>query len=166
MQTAFGGSEREVAERIAEATGASPGDIVMTLGYMFRGPHPPPEMLKAYEDVLPGLADRMVRQGESQTAHRQLMEREFLTMERMDRQELRSQSRLGLWLGFVVVVLGFVVSVILTALGHPLAGGLAFLGDLGLLAGVFVYGSQLRRERGGDEEVPVQEPNSVASSGE
>lgn len=80
------------------------------------------------------------------------MESDFLAMEREDRRELRAQSRLGLWLGFVVVALGFAVSVILTALGHPLAGGLAFLGDLGLLAGVFVYGSRLQREDGGTEE--------------
>ncbi|HEV2068560.1 MAG TPA: hypothetical protein VGR26_02060 [Acidimicrobiales bacterium] len=98
------------------------------------------------------MADRIIRQGEGQTAHRQRMESDFLAMEREDRRELRAQSRLGLWLGFVVVALGFAVSVILTALGHPLAGGLAFLGDLGLLAGVFVYGSRLQREDGGTEE--------------
>lgn len=149
LEAMFGGSPRELAERIAEATGTSPNQVSMTLGYMFSGPHPPPEMLEAYERILPGLANRIVCQGESQTTHRQQLERDLLQLERDDRREVRAQSRLGLWLGFCVVVLGMAASIILTAMGHPLAGGLAFLGDLALLAGVFVYGSQLRREQAG-----------------
>lgn len=145
MEALFGGSpSREMVERIAQARGESPDRLVTTLAYMFSGPYPPPEMLEAYDRVLPGLADRIVRQGESQTAHRQQIERDLLAIEREDQREFRGQSRLGLLLGFGVAIFGMLAAIAVTAIGHPVVGGVAFISDLGLLAGVFVYGSRRR----------------------
>ncbi len=38
---------------------------------LYAGPIPPPEVLAQYEDVLPGLADRIMAESERQRAHRQ-----------------------------------------------------------------------------------------------
>ena len=70
------------AERVTRASGQSRAEIISILSVAFSGPHPPPEMLAAYERVVPGLADRLIHQGESQTAHRQAMERELIGIQR------------------------------------------------------------------------------------
>ena len=36
----------------------------------FSGPIPPPDLLRKYEEINPGFADRIMRQAEAQTAHR------------------------------------------------------------------------------------------------
>ena len=142
LEGAFGESAAVVTRRLAERTGQSPQDVVTAMGYMFMGPCPPPEMLAAYEAIEPGMADRILRQGESQTAHRQEMESKLLDFEHEDRKEARSQSRLGLYLGAAVVALGFATAIVMAALGYEVLAGLFGAGDIALLVGVFVYGSR------------------------
>jgi len=42
---------------------------------LFQGPLPPPEAFAAYNNVLPGAADRILRMAETQATHRQGLER-------------------------------------------------------------------------------------------
>jgi uncharacterized membrane protein len=140
LQEALGGPE--TIEAIASVLGKSRESVELSLSYMFSGPCPPPAMLKAYDEVIPGLGDRLVRQFESQTVHRQKMERDTFEMERAERREVLAQSRLGLWLGFAVVVVVFVLVGVALALGQPIVGGVLGVADLAVLAGVFVYGSR------------------------
>ena len=44
--------------------------IIMSTSASFSGPLPPPRMLRAYDEVLPGMADRIVTLTERQTDHR------------------------------------------------------------------------------------------------
>ena len=44
--------------------------IVMSMSASFSGPLPPPQMLRAYDEVLPGIADRILALTEKQTDHR------------------------------------------------------------------------------------------------
>ena len=41
----------------------------------FSGPIPPPNIIKGYEEVLPGSADRILAMAEKQSNHRQEMEK-------------------------------------------------------------------------------------------
>lgn len=44
----------------------------------YHGPIPPPNLLKGYDDIHPGLADRIVRMAEAESIHRQAMEQKAL----------------------------------------------------------------------------------------
>ncbi len=66
----------------------SPQVLVQTelQGYAFRGPLPPPEILQAYENALPGAAERIVAMAEIQHSHR---------LARQGQSEVRRTDRLA-----------------------------------------------------------------------
>ncbi|MDE6052372.1 MAG: DUF2335 domain-containing protein [Lachnospiraceae bacterium] len=50
----------------------------------FSGPLPPPNIIKGYEDILPGSAERILAMAEKQSEHRQFMERKMIATESRD----------------------------------------------------------------------------------
>src|SRR5438034_5455816 len=56
----------------------------------FSGPLPPPDALAKFEQVLPGLADRIMKMAEKQSAHRQSIERNVIEGD-------TRRSWMGLW---------------------------------------------------------------------
>lgn len=107
----------------------------------YAGPLPPAEQIRAYEQVLPGSADRILRMAERQQEHR-------MELERMTVHEAANRSWWGLRLGFVIAVLVVGIGAAAIFTGHALAGFGVLIGEAAILAGVFVYGrDQQRRER-------------------
>lgn len=122
-----------------------PPDVVQTTVRAFAshysGPLPPAEQMRAYEDVLPGSADRILRMAERQQDHRH-------DLERMTVKEATNRSWWGLRLGFVITVLVVGVGAATILTGHSAVGLALVLADLAVLAGVFVYGRvEQRKER-------------------
>ena len=105
----------------------------------YAGPIPPPEMLAQYEEVLPGIADRIMTKAERQQAHRHKAE---MTLIRNDGR----QSMAGMAIGGAAVVTALVVAGVLAAQGYPWFGTAGVLGTIASLAGVFVYGTHSRRK--------------------
>jgi uncharacterized membrane protein len=106
--------------------------------HLYSGALPPPKILREYDQIVPGAAERLLRQAESQTRHRQQLETTVT-------DETAKRSRYGLVAG-VVVVLGLeVVAGLAAVFKQPWLSG--FLGVAGpaTLAGVFVYGRQEQR---------------------
>ena len=101
---------------------------------LYAGPIPPPEVLAQYENVLPGLADRIMAESERQRAHRQAAEMTLI------RNDARARMA-GLIVGMVVALAG-----VLAALGQPLWAVAIALAEIAALAGVFVLGHLRRRE--------------------
>ncbi|MEB3244731.1 MAG: DUF2335 domain-containing protein [Vampirovibrionales bacterium] len=50
--------------------------------YVFSGPTPPPELLKAYESIQPGFADRLMQHAEREQAHRHQTDIEMIDLEK------------------------------------------------------------------------------------
>jgi uncharacterized membrane protein len=94
---------------------------------------PTPEDLKAYNDVLPGLAERIVAMPEREQTHRHLV---IETMVKDDR-DLKSR---GQRLAMVSLILLLSVSVLLIALGqYDWGARIAIFGIVGVV-GIFVTG--------------------------
>lgn len=110
---------------------AVPVDGEPSLAELVEGELPSAETVAAYEKVLPGAADRIVRILEQQSEHRMQMER--LALLKASRTERLSQL---LGIGFALVV--FVVSTTLITGGRELPGTLLAVADLGLLVAVFL----------------------------
>jgi uncharacterized membrane protein len=123
------------------------------------GPYPPPDLLRGYEDVLPGAADRIMTMAESQQAHRH-------HLENVSVEGGSKRAWWGLWLGFAIslVVLGLGTAIILT--GHTWEGATVMSVDVVALAGVFVYGRrEQRRERetkDAQTQLPAAQPGQPA----
>ena len=107
--------------------------------FLHAGPIPPPEVMAQYEEVLPGLADRIMAEAERQTAHRQAAE---MTVIRNDAR----QSMFGMAAGVVTVLAALAVAAIFVLQGQPWFGIVALLATITTLAGVFVHGTQARRK--------------------
>ncbi len=102
----------------------------------FSGPLPPPEILKGYETILPGAAERILSMAENQANHRQIMEQKFLNANTRN-------SFIGLIFAFLIA-LAITIGGIICILNNKGFSG-TFLGASGLLGvlGVFVYGTRL-----------------------
>ena len=124
--------------------GVPPQVVSMTVAAFsssYAGPLPLAEQIRAYEEVLPGSADRILAMAEHQQSHRQKLER--LTVE-----EAANRSWWGLRLGFVIAVLVIGVGAAAIFTGQALAGFGLIVAQAGVLAGVFVYGRvEQRKER-------------------
>ena len=96
---------------------------------------PPPDVLHAYEQVSPGLADRILRLAETEAQCRR------------DAEEAASAAsptdRIAQLAALVVVVLFLVASVYLITGGHPVAG--CILGIVDLVALISVFATAGRR---------------------
>ena len=66
----------------------------MAAAFSWSAPLPPPDLLKQYNEVFPGCAERIVAMAESQSSHRQQVESNVIA------GNVTSQTT-GLWLGFI-----------------------------------------------------------------
>jgi uncharacterized membrane protein len=121
----------------------------------FIGPLPPPAILKGYDEVVSGCAERMLAMAERQAAHRQ-------ELETLAVGGGAKRAWAGMWLGFVISVIVMVLGFIMVITDHDAAGIAAITIDVVSLAGVFVYGRlDQRRERvhkAGSSQIPATGP--------
>ena len=125
------------------------GDPVQARAEMaaaYSAPLPPPEWFRQYEEVVPGIGDRMMAVVESEvadqhaeSAHRRKMEEEVVGAGIM----LAKRGQTGAWLfGF-----GFLVaSVVLILSGHTVLGGVFGLADLAGIVTSFTVALLRRRD--------------------
>lgn len=98
----------------------------------FSGPLPPPEILKGYESILPGLADRVVKMAENQSAHRQQLESRVIWFDGI-------RSSLGLVFGLIIALSGIVAGSYLVLHGNNITGLVSLITPLAVIVGAFVY---------------------------
>ncbi len=100
------------------------------------GELPSADTFSAYEQVLPGAADRILAMLERQAEHRIDMERHLV-------EGAARSERLGQLLGLAIVLVVFAAASRLIATDHELSGTVLAVCDLGVLASVY-----WRRDRG------------------
>lgn len=116
----------------------------------FSGPIPHPDLLRQYEEIAEGSANRILKMAEEQGAHRRHLERTHL-------QQAGQRANLGLWLGFVVSIVAIVAGTVIILAGHEAWGFSLILGDILLLAAAFITGKVSQsRERTRKAKLPVQ----------
>lgn len=105
----------------------------------YTGPLPPGYMLREYEEVLPGAADRVFRMAEQQAEHRQYIEKQVVASK--SRAEL-----LGVIFAGMIVMATVVGGVFLIHDGQSIVGFGTLLAGIGGIAGTFIYGTRSERE--------------------
>ncbi|MBW1649827.1 MAG: DUF2335 domain-containing protein [Deltaproteobacteria bacterium] len=89
--------------------------------------------------MLPNSADRILKMAEEQAAHRRRVEKDIIKTEMFN-------SKVGLFLGFIIGLSAVVGGVACIITGHETGGSI--IGGFGLssLVSVFVYGNRERRK--------------------
>ena len=105
----------------------------------YEGPLPPSGMLKEYDDVLPGAADRIISMAERQSAHRQDIEKAVIASK-------SGAETLGVIFAGGIGLLAVGGGIFLIASGKGAGGIVSIITALGALAGAFVYGTRSERE--------------------
>jgi uncharacterized membrane protein len=99
---------------------------------VYRGPLPQPEDFAAYERVLPGAADRILRLAESQAMHRQGLEQQALT------GDIR-KSMMGTILAYITFAGAMCGAVYLLLNDKPIQSLVALVTALGVAFGPKIY---------------------------
>lgn len=147
------------AELLAKSNEPIPGTgpmVAAVVASHFSGPLPPPAFLRSYEEVHPGLAQKIISNWQAESEHRrarELQEQNHVHQvtkdqqrheHRIDRGNARRQSR-GQQYGRQIAFGGLLVVILLAWMGHPTTAGVFGVGVLVALVVVFVTGKALSR---------------------
>ena len=119
--------------------GKEPNHAIVAQQARFSGPIPPPQFLEQYEKIVPGAAKIIIDMAKEQAVHRQELEKKVISSD-------ISNSKIGLWFGFIIGVIGIVIGAFIIYKGQVVAGSIISGGTLATLVGTFVYGSQGRKK--------------------
>ncbi|MCK4340550.1 MAG: DUF2335 domain-containing protein [Phycisphaerae bacterium] len=136
--------ELSIEETSSGTNGSGSQEIIMAYKEeAFLGPLPHPAILEQYNKIQPGFANRVVSMAESWAEHRQVTQRKALEAEIEDAQADRRQKRRGQWLGFLIAVIGFAVTVYAIHEKSPWVAGILGSGTLVSLTAAFVLGRRV-----------------------
>ena len=99
-------------------------------------------MLGEYDDVLPGLAERIMKMAEVEQTHRHEQQSLALNVDIANSRERSREITRGQYLGFGCVFLTIAVGAFLVWHGHQTAGTLLSLSGVGGLASAFIWGRE------------------------
>lgn len=114
----------------------------------FQGPLPPPEAFAAYNQILPGAADRILKLAENQASHRQKLEGRALTGDLI-------KAMMGTILAYITFAGAMAGAVYLLANDKPLYGLAALVTALGAAFGPKIYADFIQPKS------PRQEPPTL-----
>lgn len=98
----------------------------------YSGPLPPPSLLRDYDEIVPGSADRIITLAEKQSNHRRELEAARIHAD-------IGMSKTGMWLGFVLALVFIVGAFVLIALGHTLEGFAAAAVPIAAIVGSYLF---------------------------
>lgn len=113
--------------------------IAVSTSTSFSGPIPPPNLLREYDEIVPGTAARIVAMAEAQSRHRIDLEK------RVVHSDIR-KSYYGLVFAFVICIAFLACGTFLVLNGHDVAGATIATSSLVGLAGTFIYGTHARKQ--------------------
>ena len=119
--------------------------IVREVFSAFSGPLPSPDVLEKFDKVVPGAAERIIKMAEEQSLHRRGLEKKVIDSD-------IQRSKWGQILGFVIAIIGLIVSALIAIYGNAIAGGILGVGTLASLVSVFMYGSKTRSKEREDKK--------------
>ncbi len=119
---------------------------------LFSGPLPHPEFFQAYEQTLPGAADRILAMAENQQKHRHSQQSTRLVLDGV--LETRGQ-----WMGFLLAVISIIGGLTLILFDKPVEGLVTLIGSLASIVGLFLWSRwrESNRLSSGSASAPSQQ---------
>ena len=103
----------------------------------FAGPLPHPHILKKYEEILPGCADRIIKMAEEQSKHRMGLEKEVVGAN-------IKNEKMGMFFGFTMSFIVIATSTYLVSINKSIEGFIGYGSMLALYA--YNYANQKNKE--------------------
>jgi uncharacterized membrane protein len=88
----------------------------------FSGPLPPPEVLRAYEEMLPGCATRIIEMAERQSAHRRELEQQMTGAAIQEMRSRFGEARFGQICALLLALLFVGAGTFAILQGHEVSG--------------------------------------------
>nr|WP_255492142.1 DUF2335 domain-containing protein [Cetobacterium sp. 2A] len=105
----------------------------------YQGPLPHPDLLKKFEDITPGAAERILLMAEKEQQHRHQLENEILIKESENiKNEIELKGR-GLIFGFLLALLIIIAGVYLLIFNKSLEGFSLILGSIAMIITPFFF---------------------------
>ena len=122
----------------------------------FSGILPPPELLNQYDQICPGLADRIMKIAEGAAAHCHSMDKATLEANIGFHKNQFMEARIGQFCALLIGITAILSGAYVSINGAQIAGGvIGGAGVIGLVS-VFIYG---RKYKADVEEEKVEEDN-------
>jgi uncharacterized membrane protein len=99
----------------------------------FSGPLPPPAMLREYNEIVPGGAERIMARSEKEQAHRHEMQNKTVT-------GTINRDKRGQWMAYSITLLILLIAAVFAWRGDTVFSGALITIDLIGLASVFIMG--------------------------
>ena len=109
----------------------------------YSGPIPPPDMMRAYEEILPGSAERILNMAEREQA-----------------RQINYDNR-GLLFGFIAALCLIALSAYIVSLGFAWQSVGVVIGSLAGTAGTFIYSNRSRRQELREKREALQQPSAA-----
>ncbi|WNF56043.1 DUF2335 domain-containing protein [Pseudomonas sp. SG20052] len=127
----------------------------------FQGPLPPPSLLRDYNDVVPGLAAKIVDWTTSQTSHRQEMEERAIGIDEKLSTWYVVEIMIGQLLGFLIALSVIIAVVYMAMNGKELAAGALGTIGFGSMVAAFITGRRKRVASEGNEKQEKKKPKQA-----
>lgn len=141
-----------IAEPVEESDGGkSKGARLVAAAYS--GPLPPPDLFRAYQEILPDAPERILKIWEKEVDHRHAVE------DRLSKAEVGNAKR-GQWFGFVLGLGAMAFGAYALFLGYSLVGFGAVIAPIAALVGALLFrqasseppaGPPAKSDQGADE---------------
>lgn len=129
----------EQIEEILKNLPAKELNLILARKY-YSGPLPPPETLKAYNDTIPGIGERIIIAFEKQRDHRIELETHMLNKN-------FETARRGQYMGFFISIVGLTVSGVIAVYSSALAASLIGVASLTSLVKLFLVDPLLSKQK-------------------
>lgn len=131
-----------------------PREVINAVRSEFSGPLPPPAILKQYDEIEPGLANRIVCMAEKEQDHRHVCDSKCVKADSRD-------SLLGILSAFIICVsmifAGTKIALSVPHLSGLLSGSFISLAGFGGIIGVFIRGTNPTWKTNNENKTP-QDP--------
>lgn len=104
------------------------------------GPLPHPEILRGYDSIIPGAAERILRMAETQSEHRQSIEKQVIDTQ-------TKNSKHGVWIAAVLCLSTLIAGVVLVLMDKEIPGTIFGVSGLLSVVGVFIYGTRMNSKQ-------------------
>jgi uncharacterized membrane protein len=116
----------------------------------YRGPIPHPETLQKYDDITPGLANRIVQMAEAEAIHRREIETKIVDANCADMTAYHAEVFRGQICGLIIAVTALVSGAYVAVQGYQWGGALLGTGGIGSIVLTFVLGRNAKPGNNGE----------------
>lgn len=138
-----------------------PQTLARITSVQFSGPLPPPALLKQYEEICPGYAERLITAFEAESAHRREMERKVLEAHVSRDNKQFAEARCGQICALIITLAAIGAGVYTALAGYEIAGSVIGVGGISGIVATFIVG---RSRQGRADHTPEEQRKRPAGN--